>query len=96
MNSNTGYRRGFLLCQRKKSFFSHLKTEKLYLEKPQNLEQLRSQITEYISLYNMERSKTNWATSPQFNSRKKSPLIIFYCLLGGAMTTLRKKKTLIH
>ncbi|KAA2302278.1 IS3 family transposase [Clostridioides difficile] len=28
------------------SFFSHLKTEKLYLEKPQNLEQARKQITE--------------------------------------------------
>lgn len=37
------------------SFFSHLKTEKLYLEKPQNLEQARSQITNYISFYNEER-----------------------------------------
>lgn len=37
------------------SFFSHLKSEKLYLEKPQNLEQARSQITEYISFYNKER-----------------------------------------
>lgn len=37
------------------SFFSHLKTEKLYWEKPQNLEQARSQITEYISFYNKER-----------------------------------------
>ncbi|SDM30918.1 Integrase core domain-containing protein [Paenibacillus sp. OK060] len=37
------------------SFFSHLKTEKLYLEKPQNLEQARNQITEYILFYNKER-----------------------------------------
>ena len=75
------------------SFFSHLKTEKLYLEKPQNLEQARSQITEYILFYNKERfqnklgfttrnvSKTNWATSPQLSFGRKTPLnkISFYC-----------------
>ena len=67
---------------------SPLKTEKLYLEKPQNLEQARSQITEYILFYNKERFKTNWATSPRLSFGRKSPLnkISFYCLLDGAMT----------
>ena len=38
-----------------KSFFSHLKTEKLYLEKPQNLEQARTQIMGDSPFYNKGR-----------------------------------------
>lgn len=37
------------------SFFFHLKTEKLYLEKPKTLEEARSQITDYLTYYNEER-----------------------------------------
>lgn len=37
------------------SFFSHLKTEKLYFERPQDFEQARNQIAVYISFYNEER-----------------------------------------
>jgi putative transposase len=37
------------------SFFSHLKTEKLYLEKPANEPEARKMITEYIDYYNQER-----------------------------------------
>ncbi|YCI23141.1 IS3 family transposase [Paenibacillus sp. Z3-2] len=44
------------------------------MEKPQNLEQARTQIMEYISFYNKERFQNNSATSPRLNSGKKSPL----------------------
>nr|WP_240436279.1 IS3 family transposase [Brevibacillus laterosporus] len=37
------------------SFFSHLKTEKLYLEKPASQTEARKLITEYINYYNQER-----------------------------------------
>ncbi|WP_143764176.1 IS3 family transposase [Paenibacillus odorifer] len=37
------------------SFFSHLKTEKLYLEKPKNLEDAEHLVKEYILYYNKER-----------------------------------------
>ncbi|WP_147629115.1 IS3 family transposase, partial [Oceanobacillus massiliensis] len=37
------------------SFFSHLKTEKLYLEQPKTYEQAKQMITEYIHFYNTER-----------------------------------------
>lgn len=37
------------------SFFSHLKTEKLNLEKPENLENAEHLLTEYINYYNNER-----------------------------------------
>lgn len=37
------------------SFFSHLKTEKLYLEKPENLEKAEHLVREYIYYYNQER-----------------------------------------
>jgi putative transposase len=37
------------------SFFSHLKAEKLYLEKPDSEAAARKQITEYIEFYNNER-----------------------------------------
>ncbi len=53
------------------SFFSHLKTEKLYLEKPQNLEQARSQITEYISFYNMERFQNKLGDLSPIEFREK-------------------------
>ncbi|WP_201782149.1 IS3 family transposase, partial [Paenibacillus xylanivorans] len=53
------------------SFFSHLKTEKLYLEKPQNLEQARSQITEYLSFYNMERFQNKLGDLSPIEFREK-------------------------
>ncbi|HAJ4019726.1 TPA: IS3 family transposase, partial [Escherichia coli] len=37
------------------SFFSHLKTEKLYLEKPRDIAHARKLIAEYIEFYNTER-----------------------------------------
>jgi putative transposase len=37
------------------SFFSHLKTEKIYLEKPKDSESARRMIAEYIEFYNTER-----------------------------------------
>lgn len=37
------------------SFFSHLKTEKLYLEKPKDLENAEHLVREYIVYYNKER-----------------------------------------
>lgn len=37
------------------SFFSHLKTEKLYLEKPQDSFDAKKMIAEYITFYNNER-----------------------------------------
>jgi putative transposase len=37
------------------SFFSHLKTEKLYLEKPKDITDARKLIAEYIGYYNNER-----------------------------------------
>lgn len=37
------------------SFFSHLKTEKIYLNKPETLAQAEKQIEEYISFYNQNR-----------------------------------------
>ncbi|UPK44829.1 IS3 family transposase [Paenibacillus pabuli] len=45
--------------------------EKLYLEKPQNLEQARSQITEYISFYNMERFQNKLGDLSPIEFRKK-------------------------
>ena len=56
------------------SFFSHLKTEKLYLEKPQNLEQARSQITEYILFYNKERFQNKLGDLSQLSFGRKTPL----------------------
>ena len=53
------------------SFFSHLKTEKLYLEKPQNLEQARSQITEYILFYNKERFQNKLGDLSPIEFREK-------------------------
>lgn len=53
------------------SFFSHLKTEKLYLEKPNNLEQARSQITEYISFYNKERFQNKLGDLSPIEFREK-------------------------
>jgi putative transposase len=37
------------------SFFSHLKTEKLYLEKPNNAAEAERLISEYVTYYNQER-----------------------------------------
>jgi transposase InsO family protein len=37
------------------SFFSHLKTEKLYLQKPDSEESARKLIVEHIEYYNKER-----------------------------------------
>jgi transposase InsO family protein len=37
------------------SFFSHLKAEKLYLEKPKNEAEARRMISDYIAYYNNER-----------------------------------------
>jgi putative transposase len=37
------------------SFFSHLKTEKLYLEKPKDMAHARQLIAEYIEYYNTQR-----------------------------------------
>jgi len=37
------------------SFFSHLKTEKLYLEKPKNFEDAQRMVKEYMIYYNQER-----------------------------------------
>ncbi|WP_040950169.1 IS3 family transposase, partial [Gorillibacterium massiliense] len=37
------------------SFFSHLKTEKIYLEKPQSLEEAEKMIFDYITFYNNKR-----------------------------------------
>lgn len=37
------------------SFFSHLKTEKLYLERPKTYEQAERMVSEYIEFYNTER-----------------------------------------
>lgn len=53
------------------SFFSHLKTEKLYLDKPNNLEQARSQITEYISFYNKERFQNKLGDLSPIEFREK-------------------------
>lgn len=53
------------------SFFSHLKTEKLYLEKPQNLEQARIQITEYILFYNEERFQNKLGDLSPIEFREK-------------------------
>lgn len=53
------------------SFFSHLKTEKLYLEKPQNLEEARVQITEYISFYNKERFQNKLGDLSPIEFREK-------------------------
>ncbi|WP_124115998.1 IS3 family transposase [Paenibacillus xylanexedens] len=53
------------------SFFSHLKTEKLYLEKPQNLEQARNQITEYIFVYNKDRFQNKLGDLSPIEFREK-------------------------
>ncbi|MNK56210.1 Integrase core domain protein [compost metagenome] len=37
------------------SFFSHLKTEKIYLSKPETLAEAEKQVREYISFYNQSR-----------------------------------------
>lgn len=39
------------------SFFSHLKTEMIYLEKPRNAAEPLRMITEYMEFYNTERFK---------------------------------------
>ncbi|WP_435303371.1 IS3 family transposase [Paenibacillus amylolyticus] len=53
------------------SFFSHLKTEKLYLEKPQNLEQARIQITEYMLFYNKDRFQNKLGDLSPIEFREK-------------------------
>ncbi|MEC0111087.1 IS3 family transposase [Paenibacillus taichungensis] len=53
------------------SFFSHLKTEKLYLEKPQNLEQARNQITEYSLFYKKERFQNKLGDLSPIEFREK-------------------------
>ncbi|MEE4562222.1 IS3 family transposase [Paenibacillus polymyxa] len=37
------------------SFFSHLKTEKIYLTKPETLAEVEQHVREYISFYNENR-----------------------------------------
>ncbi|SFJ30346.1 Integrase core domain-containing protein, partial [Paenibacillus sp. UNC496MF] len=37
------------------SFFSHLKTEKIYLVRPQTMSELGQAVEEYVSFYNNER-----------------------------------------
>lgn len=53
------------------SFFSHLKTEKLYLENPKTLEEARHQITDYLTYYNEERfqSKLNDLSPKEFREK---------------------------
>ncbi|MEK4526657.1 IS3 family transposase [Paenibacillus sp. FSL H8-0104] len=53
------------------SFFSHLKTEKLYFEKPQNLEQARNQITEYSLFYNKDRFQNKLGDLSPMDFREK-------------------------
>lgn len=54
------------------SFFSHLKTEKLYLERPNNEEQARIQIAEYITFYNHERFQKKLSDLSPVEYREKT------------------------
>jgi len=53
------------------SFFSHLKTEKLYLDPPQTLEEARSHIAHYLTYYNEERfqRKLNGLSPKEFRDK---------------------------
>jgi transposase InsO family protein len=55
------------------SFFSSLKTECIYLEKPKTIQQAQELIDEYIDFYNYERIQLKHRASPS-EVRKKIPL----------------------
>jgi putative transposase len=56
------------------SFFSHLKTEKLYLEKPKNLEDAEHLVKEYILYYNKERFQKKLGDCLRKSTGTRSPL----------------------
>lgn len=64
------------------SFFSHLKTEKLHLEKPKTITEASAMIADYVEFYNNERFQKNSATDPLWNSGKRSPLRMTLFLLS--------------
>ncbi|MBD3919922.1 IS3 family transposase [Paenibacillus sp. PR3] len=53
------------------SFFSHLKAEKLYLERPHNEAEARKQIAEYITYYNYERFQKKLSDLSPVECREK-------------------------
>jgi putative transposase len=63
------------------SFFSHLKTEKLYLVLPKTIEQAYRMIQEYIHFYNHSDFKKNLTAFPRLNIEKSPQLnILFFSL----------------
>lgn len=46
------------------SFFSALKTECIYLEKPKTIQKARELVNEYIDFYNFERIQLKHKSSP--------------------------------
>lgn len=61
------------------SFFSHLKTEKVYLARPKTIEEAQKAIEEYIFYYNGERfqEKLNGLSPKEFEKRPSLKILFF-------------------
>ncbi|MCM2535379.1 IS3 family transposase [Neobacillus pocheonensis] len=62
-------------------FFSHLKTEKLYLVRPKTIDQAFLAIKEYIQFYNKDRFQEKFNSLSPLNTEKRPQLsILFFSL----------------
>jgi putative transposase len=73
------------------SFFSHLKTEKLYLVRPKTIEQAYQAVEEYIHFCNHIRfqEKLNGLSSVEYRAKTELNILFFQCLLDRVMCNPR-------